>query len=90
MAVFKGNTVTDHDSAPYRTLSTQIVGEYKIISTNVILFVTVYQNLYYIKLPVNNLLSIVLRGLSWYTLFFNKNMFYKNIEAEICKILRIF
>ena len=24
-----------------------------------------------------------------YTLFFYKNIFYKNIEAEICKILRI-
>jgi len=28
--VFKGNTVTDRDSAPYRTsISTQIPGEYK-------------------------------------------------------------
>ena len=25
-----------------------------------------------------------------YTLFFYKNIFYKNIEAEICEILRIF
>ena len=24
-----------------------------------------------------------------YTLFFYKNIFYKNIEAEICKILRV-
>ena len=24
-----------------------------------------------------------------YTLFFYKNIFYKNIEAEICEILRI-
>ena len=24
------------------------------------------------------------------TLFFYKNIFYKNIEAEICEILRIF
>ena len=27
--VFKGNTVTDRDSAPYRTSSIQILGEYK-------------------------------------------------------------
>ena len=27
---------------------------------------------------------------SKYTLFFYKNIFYKNIEAEICEILRIF
>ena len=27
---------------------------------------------------------------AWYTPFFYKNIFYKNIEAEICKILRIF
>ena len=27
---------------------------------------------------------------SQYTLFFYKNIFYKNIEAEICEILRIF
>ena len=26
----------------------------------------------------------------WYTLFFYQNIFYKNIEAEICEILRIF
>ena len=25
-----------------------------------------------------------------YTLFFYKNTFYENIEAEICKILRLF
>ena len=25
-----------------------------------------------------------------YTLFFNKNIFYKNIEAENCEIVRIF
>ena len=25
-----------------------------------------------------------------YTFFFYKNMFYKNIEADICEILRIF
>ena len=25
----------------------------------------------------------------YYTLFFYKNIFYKNIEAEICEILRI-
>ena len=25
-----------------------------------------------------------------YTLFFYKNIYYKNIEAEICEILRIF
>ena len=25
-----------------------------------------------------------------YTLFFYKNIFYKNIEAETCEILRIF
>ena len=25
-----------------------------------------------------------------YTLFFYKNIFYKNIETEICEILRIF
>ena len=24
-----------------------------------------------------------------YTLFFYKNIFYKNIEAEICKLLRV-
>ena len=29
---FKGNAVTDHDSAPYWTsISTQIVGEYKLL-----------------------------------------------------------
>ena len=25
-----------------------------------------------------------------YTLFFHKNIFYKNIDADICEILRIF
>ena len=32
----------------------------------------------------------VLTELQIYTLFFYKNIFYKNSEAEICKILRIF
>ena len=33
-----------------------------------------------------------LNGHTYHTLFFffNKNIFYKNIEAEICEILRIF
>ena len=30
------------------------------------------------------------RNFAQYTLFFYKNIFYKNIEAEICEILRIF
>ena len=29
-------------------------------------------------------------GLSTYTLFFYRNIFYKNIEADIHEILRIF
>ena len=39
--------------------------------------------------------SLILKEAFWqvastYTLFFYKNIFYKNIEAEICQILRIF
>ena len=34
--------------------------------------------------------AIVKFGKSLYTLLFYKNIFYKHIEAEICKILRIF
>ena len=33
---------------------------------------------------------LVLSSLCAYTLFFNKNVLYKNIEAEIGEILRIF
>ena len=34
---------------------------------------------------INNLILFF-----WYTLFFYKNIFHKNIEVEICEILRIF
>ena len=46
---------------------------------------------------VNQLFSVwiyfansVFTELQIYTLFFYKNIFYKNSEAEICEILRIF
>ena len=44
------------------------------------------------NLRITRALKLGSKKLEYYTLFFffYKNIFYKNIEAEICEILRIF
>ena len=52
------------------------------------------------KPPMRGKLANIINNTNWcnfiafvikkYTLFFYKNIFYKNIEAKICEILRIF
>ena len=51
----------------------------------------VEKNVFQKKTSLNTFLSDPTRAEKYVnTLFFNKNIFYKNIEAEICEILRIF